>query len=298
MRSIKYIPLFLSFNYALGAVFIRRTATDPPVEQQPLTNAAIEALPSYDPVRVATIHYEYTGSSAEVPQVQAELSAMQFIFQQYGFSVTDLAIPLSSSSDAQAFLETEIASLYDGLSDSGSLVILIYGGHGSPGGLWSINTGTFTNPIIIQVDWGSIDANIITPTGVDTFQIIDTCFAGSFVAASNDIDPASFKGRAGFSVIASASASSTAGANQLAFTKAVINTLAPADGALPANFTPSSLFNALPVVGQTYAKITLDQVEVDAMISGSYRPQFYELGTTIGVPGTAPNTHKIGYLSC
>lgn len=144
MRSIKYIPLFLSFNYALGAVFIRRTATDPPVEQQPLTNAAIEALPSYDPVRVATIHFEYTGSSAEVPQVQAELSAMQFIFQQYGFSVTDLAIPLSSSSDAQAFLETEIASLYDGLSDSGSLVILIYGGHGSPGGLWSINTGTDT----------------------------------------------------------------------------------------------------------------------------------------------------------
>lgn len=107
-----------------------------------MPDASVDALPDYDTVRVATVHFEYLSTSAEVPQVAAELAVMQFIIQQYGFEVSDLAIPQSSSLDAQSFLESQITSLYSGLSGPGALVIIIYGGHGDEGGLWTISRGT------------------------------------------------------------------------------------------------------------------------------------------------------------
>ncbi|KAM6477455.1 hypothetical protein HDV62DRAFT_395139 [Trichoderma sp. SZMC 28011] len=298
MRSLKFAPLLLLFNHVhhalCGAIqYVVREATEPLDKGKPLPDASVDALPAYDTVRVATVHFEYLGTSAEVPQVSAELAAMQFIFQQYGFEVRDLAIPQSSSSDAQSFLESQITSLYSGLSGPGPLVIIIYGGHGDEGGVWAISRGTEQ----IAVSWSSIDANIIAPTGIDTFQIVDACFAGGFVATSKDIAPDSWAGRAAFSAIASASACSVAGANQLAFTKAVIHTLAPADGALPPSFTPTSLFNALPRVNRAYAQLTGDSQEVNAIISGNYVPQLYELGTTIPPLGTGP-TRKIAALDC
>ncbi|KAL6812027.1 hypothetical protein J3E69DRAFT_165341 [Trichoderma sp. SZMC 28015] len=128
-------------------------------------------------------------------------------------------------------------------------------------------------------------------------QIVDACFAGGFVATSKDIAPDSWAGRAAFSAIASASACSVAGTNQLAFTKAIIHTLAPADGALPTSFTPTSLLNALPRVNRAYEQLTGDSQEVNAIISGNYVPQLYELGTTIPPLGTG-STRKIAVLDC
>lgn len=147
MRSLKFAPLLLLFNHVhhalCGAIqYVVREATEPLDKGKPLPDASVDALPAYDTVRVATVHFEYLGTSAEVPQVSAELAAMQFIFQQYGFEVRDLAIPQSSSSDAQSFLESQITSLYSGLSGPGPLVIIIYGGHGDEGGVWAISRGT------------------------------------------------------------------------------------------------------------------------------------------------------------
>lgn len=111
------------------------------------------------------------------------------------------------------------------------------------------------------------------------------------------IAPTSWASRAAFSAITSASACSVPGANQLAFTKAVIHTLAPADDTLPTSFTPTRLFNALPRVNQAYAQLTGDSQEVNAIISGNYIPQIYELGTTIPPLGTG-STRKIAPLDC
>lgn len=147
MRSLKFATLILFSNHVhhalCGAIqFVAREATEPIDIGKQLPDASVDALPSYDTVRVATVHFEYLGTSAEVPQVSAELAAMQFIFQQYGFEVRDLAIPQSSSSDAQSFLGSQIISLYSELSGPGALVIIIYGGHGAEGGLWTISRGT------------------------------------------------------------------------------------------------------------------------------------------------------------
>jgi hypothetical protein len=137
MRLLSYSLLFFLLDHALGKM-VRVSvvqSTDPPRPQGPLTSPDIEALPSYDTVKVATIHYEFDGAPSDVPQVQAELLAMQHIFLQYGFSVRDISIP--KSSDAQSFLETQIQALYQGLSGPGSLAIIIYGGHGDRGGTWT-----------------------------------------------------------------------------------------------------------------------------------------------------------------
>jgi hypothetical protein len=141
MRLLSYSLLFFSLfllDHTLGADVpppIVVKSTDPPRPQGPLTSPHIEALPSYDTVNVATIHYEFDGAGSDVPQVQAELSAMQHIFLQYGFSVRDISIP--KSSNAQSFLESQIQALYQGLSGPGSLAIIIYGGHGNRGGTWT-----------------------------------------------------------------------------------------------------------------------------------------------------------------
>jgi hypothetical protein len=144
-----------------------------------------------------------------------------------------------------------------------------------------------------SVDWKSIDTNIIAATGVDTFQLIDACHAASFLPSTLEAIPDTYNGRGAFSVIAASSAETIAGANQEAFTKAVIHTLAPADGALPANFTPSSLWRALPVVNEAFAELVKDGVMQNAILDGTYKPEFYEQVTTIST-----DTRKIGALSC
>jgi len=140
MRLFSYSPLLFPLfllDHAFGADVTLDVvqSTDPPRPQGPLTSPEIEALLSYDTVKVATIHYEFDGADNDVPQVKAELSAMQHIFQQYGFSVRDISIPKSSNS--QSFLESQITALYQGLSGPGSLAIIVYGGHGASGGTWT-----------------------------------------------------------------------------------------------------------------------------------------------------------------
>ncbi|KAH8802953.1 hypothetical protein F5884DRAFT_491125 [Xylogone sp. PMI_703] len=286
-----YIP-FLLFGYALGyMVAVQPVGNQPPLRvQTPLSNAALELLPPYLSITAATIHYEYDGARGEVPQVAAELSAMQFIFQQYNFRVLDIAIPKSSDAAAQSFLESQISSILSGLSSLGSLAIIVYGGHGGPGGTWTANTLSGGS---VSVDWKSIDTNIIAPSGVDVLQIIDSCYSGGFLPSTGEVSPASWGGRGAFSAITSASSENVAGVNQLAFTKAVINTLAPADGDIPSNFTASSLFDALPLPGVPFAQILRDTAMVNAMISDNYIPQFFELATSITLP-----LFKIAPLSC
>lgn len=142
-----------------------------------------------------------------------------------------------------------------------------------------------------SVDWKSIDTNIIAATGVDTFQLIDACHAASFLPKPEEEIPDSYNGRGAFSVISASSAETVAGANQEAFTKAVIHTLAPNDCGIPANFTPASLWRALPAANQAFAEVISDTGLRDAILKGEYRPEFYELGTTIST-----DSRKIGYL--
>lgn len=131
-----YSPLFFLLIHAKSVpVSFWDLRRDPPRPQGPLTSPDIEALPSYDTVKVATIHFEYDGGTRDVPQVKAELAAIQHIFLQYGFSVRDITIP--KSPDAQSFLEDQIRALYQGLSGPGSLAIIVYGGHGDRGGVWT-----------------------------------------------------------------------------------------------------------------------------------------------------------------
>jgi len=144
-----------------------------------------------------------------------------------------------------------------------------------------------------SVDWKSIDTNIIAATGIDTFQIVDACHAASFIPSTSEVVPDTYNGRGAFSAIAASSSETVAGVNQFAFTKAVIHTLAPADGALPANFTPASLWRALPVVNEAYAELIKDGVMQNAILQGSYKPEFYERATTIST-----DSRKIGILSC
>lgn len=139
MHFFSYSSLFFSvfvLDCVLGADIteevIRAKSTRP---RGSLTGPDIDALPAYDTIRVATIHYTYDANDQDVPQVKAELAAMQHIFQQYGASVRDIAIP--KGTNAQSDLETKIKALYEGLSAPGSLVIIIYGGHGRTGGLWA-----------------------------------------------------------------------------------------------------------------------------------------------------------------
>lgn len=261
----------------------------PPRVQLPLSNPLIEALIPYTSVTVATIHFQY-GFSGEVPQVAAELAALQFIFQQqYRFKVIDITLPLTSSADAQSFLESQITSMYSTLNSLGSLAIIVYGGHGGSGGSWTALGG-------IKVDWASIDSNIIAPTGVDTLEIIDSCFAAGFLPPFGQFDanyPASWQGRGAFSVIAAASSSNIALANRMAFTKAVIFTLAVSEDQVPSSFTPASLFDAIPIPGVSFATITKDTGLLDALISNSYVPEYFELATSIDIP-----LRKIAPLSC
>lgn len=142
------------------------------------------------------------------------------------------------------------------------------------------------------MDWKSIDTNIIAGTGIDTFQIIDACYAGSSLPTPEDENLATYSGRGAFDAMMAANAISAAGINELAFTKAVIYTLAPADGAVPANFTPASLYRALPVVNQAFAEITGDGDMKSAMLSGAYEPQFFSKAYT------APAKRKISVVSC
>jgi hypothetical protein len=144
-----------------------------------------------------------------------------------------------------------------------------------------------------SVDWKSIDSNIIAGTGVDTFQLVDACHAASFLPSTSEGVPDTYNGGGALSVIAASSAETVAGVNQLAFTKAVIHVLAPADGALPASFTPASLWRALPVVNEAFAEILMDGVMQDAILKGSYKPEFYEQATTIST-----DSRKIGILNC
>jgi hypothetical protein len=112
----------------------------PPRKVKPLTNDEINSLPAYKKVKVGTFHFEYNaGGIEEVPQVSAELAAMQFIFGSlYRFEVTDYPIPLSSSADAQATVEEAVRDLYSDLSGPDSLAIIIYGGHGEQNGIWTL----------------------------------------------------------------------------------------------------------------------------------------------------------------
>jgi len=293
MRLLSYAFLLL-VNFVLvfgkGRIFIDRV-TEATRVAEPLSNQLIEALIPYTSVTVATVHFQY-GATGEVPQVKAELAALQFIFQtQYKFKVIDIALPLTSNADAQSFLESEITSMYSALNSLGSLAIIVYGGHGGPGGTWSS-----TSRGGIRVDWASIDSNIIAPTGVDTLEIIDSCYAAGFLPPFGQFDtnfPASWQGRGAFSVIASASSSRLSAANELAFTKAVIFTLAVPEGQVPSSFTPASLFDAIPVPGEAFAKIIGDKGLLDAMISDEYIPEYFEKATSIEIP-----LRKIAPLSC
>lgn len=144
MRLLLFFPLFFLLVRAKTVIVTSWDELNqpPPRPQGPLTSPEIEALPSYDTVNVATIHFQYDGAIRDVPQVKAELAAMQHIFLQYGFSVRDITIPISP--DAQSFLEDQIKALYQGLSGPGSLAIIIYGGHGSIGGKWTATSVVYT----------------------------------------------------------------------------------------------------------------------------------------------------------
>jgi hypothetical protein len=133
------VGLTLWCDFVLGKVRIWRpdTPDTAPDGKTPLSSPEIEALPEYRSVNVATVHFEY-GNKGEVPEVGAELAAMQYIFQLYGFNVRDITIPVTSSEDAQSFLESQIRNLYQGLSAPNSLAIIVYGGHGDINGIWQV----------------------------------------------------------------------------------------------------------------------------------------------------------------
>lgn len=118
----------------------------------------------------------------------------------------------------------------------------------------------------VTIDWASITNNIIAQTGIDTMQILDTCHAASSVPSY-----ATWPGKANFYLLASSSATGVAGVNELAFTKAIIHKLAPADGQLPANFTALSLYTSLPAQNVAYAEYIGDEKMRQAMLSAAYR---------------------------
>jgi hypothetical protein len=143
------------------------------------------------------------------------------------------------------------------------------------------------------VDWGAIDGSIIAPTGIDTLQIIDSCYSLGFTPSITETTPDDFAGRGALAVLASAASDTEtgnplAGANQVAFHKAISFVLEPpldaAGNRFPAlAFTPDSLFRALPVVDQAFSIFIDDTEMTNAIVSGLYTPKFYELAIYIDI---------------
>lgn len=282
----------------------------PPRVRMPLGSPAIDALPPYQTVEVATIHYDFAGATfSDVPAVRIELLAISNLFENsYGFNVRDIPIPRTSA--AQASVESSITNLYNGLTGPDTLVIIIYGGHGNKGGTWTmqVSASTFycssvlhprlTLPVYrgdAEVDWQLIDQTIIAPTGVDTLQIIDSCYSIGSTPAPEDVTPPSYAGRGAFAVLASASRDDSirsdgmrdvpvAGSNMVAFTRAVIFTLMPefqASGRLANSiaFTPENLFLALPVVGHRFAISIGDGRTAEGIVGSTYTPKYFQLAS-------------------
>ena len=141
MEVLRYACIFLLLGRTTALEGMREVLESdaPPRQQAPLNTPAIDALPAYDTVRVATIHYDFNGASiSDVPQVQLELGLLGAIFQDdYHFDVRDISIPRTA--DAQTSLTSDITNLFSGLSGPGSLVIIVYGGHGGEGGTWIVS---------------------------------------------------------------------------------------------------------------------------------------------------------------
>jgi hypothetical protein len=142
------------------------------------------------------------------------------------------------------------------------------------------------------VDWKSVDTNVIAPIGVDTFQLIDACFAASLLPEKYEANPSTWDSRGKFDVISSASRIVEAGSGNQAFTKAVIWVLAPPRGEPAVAFTPRSLFDAIPIQGVAFATLIGDYGLVDAIISDRFTPEYFEYASA-GV-----ETKKIAPLGC
>ncbi len=128
--------LFCILAHGLEFILVTDNA-GPPKVQTPLNTETINSLPPYLFVRVATVHFDFNEpASNDVPEVDIELQAMTRIFRdEYNFDVRDIAIPRTA--DAQVSLAEDIIDLYTGLPGQDTLVIIIYGGHGSSGGKWT-----------------------------------------------------------------------------------------------------------------------------------------------------------------